>query len=344
MKPLDKLIRPNILKLKPYRCARNEFTGHAEVLLDANENPYNEPYNRYPDPYQKRLKSRLSEIKGVDVSHIFIGNGSDEPIDLVYRIFCEPGVHNAVAIAPTYGMYRVAADINGVEYREVMLRDDFSLDVSALLSEVDEHTRLLFLCSPNNPTGNSLDAGEIEAVLRGFDGLVVLDEAYIDFSSRESFIGTLAGHPNLVVLQTFSKAWGCAAIRLGMAFASPDIVAVLNKIKYPYNVNELTQRHALEMLYRYHDMHRWVATLKEERHYLEEKLRGLRCVVGIYPSDANFILVHMTDAPRLYDYLVARGIIVRNRHTALLCGNCLRITVGTRVENDMLLEALAEAE
>lgn len=345
MKALQELVRPNIWRMKPYSSARDEYQGTAaSVFLDANENPYNTPYNRYPDPLQRKLKEKLAELKGLPPESIFLGNGSDEAIDLLFRAFCEPRVDNAVAIAPTYGMYKVCAEVNDVAYREVLLGDGFSLSASRLLEAADARTKLIFLCSPNNPTGNSLDAGEIEAVLRGFDGLVVLDEAYIDFSSRESFIGTLARHPNLVVLQTFSKAWGCAAIRLGMAFASPDIVAVLNKIKYPYNVNELTQRHALEMLYRYHDMHRWVATLKEERHYLEEKLRGLRCVVGIYPSDANFILVRMTDAPRLYDYLVARGIIVRNRHTALLCGNCLRITVGTRVENDMLLEALAEAE
>ncbi len=338
---LEQLVRPNILRLKPYSSARDEYSGHeASVFLDANENPYNAPHNRYPDPMQRELKTALARIKHVDPACIFLGNGSDEAIDLMYRAFCEPRVDNVVAIDPTYGMYQVCAEVNDVEYRKVLLDTHFQFTARAMLEAADEHTKLMFLCSPNNPTGNSLARTEIEALLQAFDGLVVLDEAYIDFASDAGFLPELAEHPNLVILQTFSKAWGCAALRLGMAFASPAIVDILNKIKYPYNVNLLTQRQALEMTYRLYEKERWVDTLKTERGWLGKVLRGLPCVQEVYPTDANFFLVRVTDAPALYRYLVERGIIVRSRHTVALCGNCLRITVGTHRENEQLIAAL----
>lgn len=343
MKTLKELARPNIWRLKPYSSARDEYQGvEASVFLDANENPYNDPHNRYPDPMQRELKTELTRIKKVSPEHIFLGNGSDEAIDLVFRAFCEPRVDNVVAIDPTYGMYQVCADVNDVEYRKVQLDDRFQFTADSLLAVADEHTKLMFLCSPNNPTGNDLLRSEIEKLLCKFDGLVVLDEAYIDFSSQPSFLEVLDSYPNLILLQTFSKAWGCAAIRLGMAFASADIIGLLNKIKYPYNVNQLTQKQAIEILYRHYEKERWVKTLKEERAWLEQNISGLPCVVKLFPSDANFFLVRVTDAVAIYSYLVGRGIIVRSRHTVALCGNCLRITVGTRLENEKLLEALKE--
>lgn len=341
MKTIEELTRPNIWKLKPYSSARDEYKGAtASVFLDANENPYNTPHNRYPDPMQWELKSRLSQIKHVNPEHIFLGNGSDEAIDLVFRAFCEPGKDNVVAIDPTYGMYQVCAEVNDVEYRKVLLDEHFQFSAEKLLQATDEHTKLIFLCSPNNPTGNDLQRQEIETVLCRFEGLVVLDEAYNDFSEAPTFLSELEQHPNLIVLQTFSKAWGCAAIRLGMAFASQEIIGILNKIKYPYNVNQLTQQQAIVMLQKYYEIERWVKTLKEERGYLTEAFAKLPCVVKIYPTDANFFLAKVTDATAIYQYLVGEGIIVRNRHSVALCGNCLRVTVGTRVENNTLLEAL----
>lgn len=310
------------------------------MFLDANENPYNMPHNRYPDPMQRELKVELAKIKKVRAEQIFLGNGSDEAIDLVFRAFCEPCIDNVVAIDPTYGMYQVCADVNDVEYRKVLLDDNFQFSADRLLAATDEHTKLIFLCSPNNPTGNDLNRDEIEKLLREFDGLVVLDEAYNDFSDQPSFLEELDEHPNLIVLQTFSKAWGCAAIRLGMAFASEAIIAIFTKIKYPYNVNQLTQKQAIEMLYRYYEIERWVRTLKEEREVLEAEFAKLPCTVKLFPSDANFFLVRVTDAVKIYNYLVGEGIIVRNRNSVSLCGNCLRVTVGTRVENDKLIEAL----
>lgn len=343
MKTLQELTRPNIWRLKPYSSARDEYQGtEASVFLDANENPYNNPHNRYPDPMQHDLKRELSKIKKVSPEHIFLGNGSDEAIDLVYRAFCEPRVDNVVAIDPTYGMYQVCADVNDVEYRKVLLDEHFQFKADSLLAAADEHTKLMFLCSPNNPTGNDLQRGEIEKLLQKFDGLVVLDEAYNDFSEQPSFLEVLDRYPNLVLLQTFSKAWGCAAIRLGMAFASAEIIGLLNKIKYPYNVNLLTQKQAMEILYRHYEKERWVKTLKEERSWLEQQVVGLPCVVKLFPSNANFFLMRVTDAVAIYNYLVSRGIIVRSRHTVALCGNCLRVTVGTRLENEKLLEALKE--
>ena len=271
MKTLQELTRPNIWKLKPYSSARDEYKGYtASVFLDANENPYNTPHNRYPDPMQCELKTLLSKIKKVSPEHIFLGNGSDEAIDLVFRAFCEPGKDNVVAIDPTYGMYQVCADVNDVEYRKVLLDDNFQFSANKLLAAADEHTKLIFLCSPNNPTGNDLIRSEIETLLREFEGLVILDEAYSDFSDAPSFLEELDKYPNLVVFQTFSKAWGCAAIRLGMAFASVEIIGILSKIKYPYNVNQLTQQQAISMLHKHYEIERWVKTLKEERDYLEE--------------------------------------------------------------------------
>lgn len=338
---MQELTRPNIWKLKPYSSARDEYKGiAASVFLDANENPYNTPNNRYPDPLQWDLKKALGKLKGVAPENIFLGNGSDEAIDLMFRAFCEPCRDNVVAIEPTYGMYQVCAEINEVEYRKVLLDEHFHLSADKLLEAADGHTKLVFLCSPNNPTGNDLDPAEIERLLLNFDGLVVLDEAYNDFSDAPSFLKRLEEFPNLVVLQTFSKAWGCAAIRLGMAFASADIIGILTKIKYPYNVNQLTQQQAMEMLHRYYEIERWVDMLKEERNRMEKEFACLPCVKKVFPSNTNFFLVKVTDAVKIYNYLVGEGIIVRNRHTVTLCGNCLRITVGTKMENETLLEAL----
>ncbi|WP_297675906.1 histidinol-phosphate transaminase [uncultured Bacteroides sp.] len=345
MKPLEELTRPNIWRLKPYSSARDEYKGlSASVFLDANENPYNLPHNRYPDPMQWELKAELSKIKKVTPENIFLGNGSDEAIDLVFRAFCEPGRDNVVAIDPTYGMYQVCADVNDVEYRKVLLDEHFQFSADKLLAAADERTKLIFLCSPNNPTGNDLLRGEIEKVLNAFAGLVILDEAYNDFSDAPSFLQQLEQYPNLIVLQTFSKAWGCAAIRLGMAFASTDIISILSKIKYPYNVNQLTQKQAMEMLHKYYEIERWVKNLKEERDELVGRFSELPLTIKVFPSDANFFLARVTDAVRIYNYLVGEGIIVRNRHTVSLCGNCLRVTVGTRVENDKLMEALGKYE
>lgn len=341
MKPLEQLIRPNILRLKPYSSAREECKGvAASVFLDANESPYNAPHNRYPDPLQGGLKAELSKIKHVAPGCIFLGNGSDEAIDLVYRVFCEPRTDNVVAIDPTYGMYQVCAEINDIEYRKVLLDEQFQFTADSLLAASDAHTKLIFLCSPNNPTGNILKRAEIERLLRKFEGLVVLDEAYIDFAEKATMLEELGRHPNLVILQTFSKAWGCAGIRLGMAFASPEIINAFNKIKYPYNVNQLTQKQAVEMLRRRYEKERWVEMLKEERKRLGGELAKLPCTLRMFHSDANFFLVRMTDAAAIYRYLAGEGIIVRNRSSVALCGNCLRVTVGTRMEDNALVEAL----
>lgn len=341
MKTLKELTRPNIWELKPYSSARDEYNGAvASVFLDANENPYNLPHNRYPDPMQRDLKTELGRIKGVDPRRIFLGNGSDEAIDLVFRAFCEPRKDNVVAIDPTYGMYQVCAEVNDVEYRKVLLDESFQFSAEKLLAAADEHTKLIFICSPNNPTGNDLLRSEIVKLIERFEGLVVLDEAYNDFSDVPSFLAELDKYPNLIVLQTFSKAFGCAAIRLGMAFASEEIVAILSKIKYPYNVNQLTQQQALATLHKYYEIEHWVKTLKEERDCLMEEFAALPCVEKMFPSDANFFLARVTDAMKIYNYLVGEGIIVRNRHAVSLCGNCLRVTVGTRMENSKLIEAL----
>lgn len=341
MKPLNELIRPNIWSLKPYSSARDEYKGvTASVFLDANENPYNSPNNRYPDPLQTELKTLVSRVKNVSCDRIFLGNGSDEAIDILYRTFCIPGTDNAVAIDPTYGMYKVCADINDVEYRKVLLDENFQFRASDLLDKTDEKTKLVFLCSPNNPTGNNLCRKEIETVLQEFAGIVVIDEAYIDFSDEVSFTTMLDRYPNMVVLQTFSKAWGCAAIRLGMAFASAEIIAVFNKVKYPYNVNRLTQAEAISIIGKEYQIKEWVKTLLAERARLIEKFGKLTCCERIYPTDANFFLAKVSDAKKIYDYLVNNGIIVRNRTNVTLCHNCLRVTIGSRPENDKLIEAL----
>lgn len=341
---LKKLIRPNIWKLAPYSSARSEFTGNASVFLDANENPFNSPYNRYPDPLQLAVKERVSEIRDVPADRIFLGVGSDECIDLAYRIFCEPAVDNVVAIAPSYGMYEVCADINNVEYRRVELTDDFGLDIDAMLARADEHTKIMWVCSPNNPTGNAFSTDEIAELCRRFDGIVMVDEAYIDFSERGTMLRQLDELPNMIVMQTFSKAWGSAAVRLGMAFASRDIISFYNKVKYPYNVNKLTQQYALDMLGRYSEIVDWVATLLHNRQTLVDDLRTLRCVQRVYRTDANFVLVRVDDADALYDFLRSRGIIVRNRNRVEKCVGCLRITVGTASENEELIDAIREYE
>ena len=341
MKELNELTRPNIRALKPYSSARDEYNGaEASVFLDANENPYNTPNNRYPDPMQRELKNMIAPVKKVKPENIFLGNGSDEAIDLVYRAFCRPGVDNVVAIDPTYGMYQVCAEVNDVEYRKVLLDENYQFSADKLLAATDDDTKLIFLCSPNNPTGNALDREEIEKTLSAFQGLAIIDEAYSDFSDVPSFLPALEKYPNLIVFQTFSKAWGCAAIRLGMAFASPEIISIFSKIKYPYNVNLLTQKEAIAMMHRHYEVDRWVKSLLEERARLINEFIQLPCCEKIYPTDANFFLAKVTDAKKIYAYLVSKGIIVRNRTNVSLCRDCLRITIGTRPENDTLLEAL----
>lgn len=343
MKQLKELVRQNIWSLAPYSSARNEYSGHkAHVFLDANENPYNKPYNRYPDPLQTDLKARIAKIKGVDASRIFLGNGSDEAIDLVYRVFCEPGSDNVVAIEPTYGMYKVCADINNVEYRKVLLDERYQLSAAKLLAACDENTKVVWLCSPNNPTGNNLDRSEIETVVKESQCIVVIDEAYADFSENRSFRKDLALYPNLIVLNTFSKAWGCAALRLGMAFASAEIIELFNKVKYPYNINLLTQEQADKILDRRFEVEDWVRLLLQERTKVMKAFAELPICKKVYPSDANFFLALVTDAQAVYDYLVEKGIIVRNRTRVELCNNCLRITIGTKSENIELLSALRQ--
>jgi histidinol-phosphate aminotransferase len=340
---LEQLVRKNIWSLAPYSSARDEYSGkEAHVFLDANENPYNAPYNRYPDPLQRDVKKLLERIKGVPAENIFLGNGSDEAIDLPYRIFCEPGRDNVVSIVPTYGMYQVCADINDIECRQVLLDDNFQLHADAVLQACDEHTKIIWLCSPNNPTGNSLDRDEMMKVVEGFDGIVIVDEAYIDFAQQLSLRQELPTHPNLIILQTMSKAWGSAAIRLGMAFASKEIIAIYNKVKYPYNVNLLTQQQAMEMLKDPFEVDKTVKIILQERNRLMQAFRELPLCEQIYPTDANFFLARVTDAKRIYDYLVDKGIIVRNRSRIQLCQNCLRITIGTRTENNELLSALRQ--
>jgi len=338
---LQKLVRKNIWNLKPYSSARDEFKGEASVYLDANENPYNNDVNRYPDPLQWEVKEKISQIKGVAKEKIMLGNGSDEPIDLVFRVFCESGIDNVVAIDPTYGMYQVSADINNIEYRKVLLNSDFDFNSDNLLQKTDKNTKAIFLCSPNNPTGNSLNRNEIVKTIENFAGIVVVDEAYIDFSSQKSFLNELDKYPNLIVLQTFSKAWAGAGIRLGMAFASEEIIRLFNKVKYPYNINKLTQNYALNLLNNYQEIRDKVAAILEERAKLQQELSNLSCVEKVYPTDSNFLLVKVDDADNMYQQLVNKGIIVRNRNKISLCMNCLRITIGTPEENNELIKELA---
>lgn len=341
MKALKDLVRPNIWSLEPYSSARDEYKGvTASVFLDANENPYNLPVNRYPDPLQLEVKSMIAPLKGVSPEQIFLGNGSDEAIDLVYRCFCEPGIDNVVAMAPTYGMYKVCADINNVEYRPVLVDKEFQISAEKMLAECDDKTKAIFICSPNNPTGNRLDKNQILKLIQDFEGILVLDEAYIDFSSEPSFSHVLSQCPKLIILQTFSKAWGCAGMRLGLALASPEIISIFNKVKYPYNVNILTQDKAKEILKNRFDVDRWVRMILEERSRLMAAFASLPICKVVYPTDANFFLARMTDATAIYKYLVEKGIIVRNRSKVVLCENCLRVTIGTKAENTALLAAL----
>ncbi|WP_312790815.1 histidinol-phosphate transaminase [Sphingobacterium sp.] len=341
---LNNLLRENIKKLVPYSSARDEFKGEASILIDANENPFGSPlshdYNRYPDPLQHQVKAKLSKIKGVPSENIFLGNGSDEAIDILYRAFCTPGVDNVILVPPTYGMYEVSANINDVAFKKVNLTADYQLDLDGIANAIDAHTKLIFICSPNNPTGNSIRRQDIETILNNFQGLVVVDEAYINFSAVKSFTQELAEYPNLVVLQTLSKAWGLAALRLGMAFASKEIIAVYNKIKPPYNINQATQDIVLEALDHVDQVNDWIKETVAEREKLVRELLELEYVHHITPSDANFILVKMDQPREVYDYLVQYGIIVRDRSKVELCEGCLRITVGTPAENQILLEKL----
>lgn len=343
MRPLEELTRPNIWALKPYSSARDEYSGNeAKVFLDANENPYNNPLNRYPDPLQKDLKARLAQIKGVAKENIFLGNGSDEAIDLAYRCFTRPRTDNVVAIEPTYGMYKVCADINDIEYRPVLLDQDFQIKSYKLLRACDKHTKLIWLCSPNNPTGNNLNRNEIVKTIECFDGLVIVDEAYSDFSQERPLRLEIDKYPNLIVLNTFSKAWGCAAIRLGMAFADKKIIDIFNKVKYPYNVNALTQKNALEALAEPYEVDKWIKIILLERSRMIDAFKLLPSCEKVYPTDANFFLAKMHDAQTIYDYLKSNGIIVRNRTHVSLCDDCLRITIGSKTENNELLAALRQ--
>lgn len=348
---LDNLIRENIKNLQPYSTARHEFSGNATVMLDANENSigspitlniddWSESLNRYPDPVQKKLKQRISEIKGIPVENIFTGNGSDEAIDVLFRIFCEPGIDNVITLPPTYGMYSVAAAINNIKVNEVLLTEDFQLDIQAIADAVDDYTKMIFICSPNNPSGNSIARQDIEIILNNFDGIVVVDEAYINYAKQKTLSLQLMDYPNLVVLQTLSKAWGLAALRLGLAFASKEIIDIMNNVKYPYNINIATQELALQALQSVEKVNDWTRKTIEERSKLEERLQTLSFVEKIYPSDANFLLVKMDGANEIFKYLQNKGIIVRNRSTVIGCEGCLRITVGTAEENKTLMLAL----
>ncbi|MDP4266252.1 MAG: histidinol-phosphate transaminase [Bacteroidota bacterium] len=344
MSEIKKLVRENILNLKPYSSARDEYSGQAGIFLDANENSLgstiNENVNRYPDPYQRKVKDKISAIKGIPSENIFLGNGSDEVIDLLIRAFCYPGKDEIIIMPPTYGMYSVSAEINNVGIKEVFLTSEYDMDVDKVLASVTDKTKLIFICSPNNPTGNCLKNEDIKRVINTFNGLVILDEAYIDFSEKKSFLKSLLTYPNLVIMQTFSKAWGLAGIRLGMAFADKFIIDIMNKIKPPYNVNELTQKKAIEALNNLELKNRMVDILLKERELLEKQLTKFDFVEKVYPTDSNFILVKTLNANKIYDYLVNKSIIVRNRSNISLCLNCLRITVGTKEENKLLIEAL----
>lgn len=339
---LEQLVRPNIWALEPYTCARNEFTGEARAWLDANENSRITLYNRYPDPLQIAVKEKLGALRGVDPASIFLGVGSDECIDIAYRVFCRPGIDNVVAIEPTYGMYKVCADINDVEYRRVELDGDFQIDTDRLLAATDANTKLLWLCSPNNPTGNAYEPEQLIDIAERFGGITIVDEAYVDFSTKGSVVSAIATHPRLIVMQTFSKAWANAAIRLGIAYASPEIIDIYNKVKYPYNVNELTQRQALDTLANASHVADVARELVDARMQLTAELVMLPDVLHVYPSDANFLLVKVTDANGIYAFLRDSGVIVRNRTRVTGCEGCIRITVGSDEENRLLIQKLNE--
>ena len=341
---LDKLVRENIKKMTPYSSARHEFAGEAAIFLDANENSFGSPlqqnYNRYPDPLQQKLKEKISNIKGVPIQNIFLGNGSDEAIDLLFRIFCEPGTDNGIILPPTYGMYEVCAELNDVQVKKVPLLSNFQLNLEAIEQSIDSNTKIIFVCSPNNPTGNSINRNYIEILLNNYNGLVIIDEAYINYARQKTFIPELTEYPNLVILQTLSKAWGLAGLRLGMAFAGQRVIDYLNKVKYPYNINTATQQLAIEALNNISSVNNWTRTTVEQREWLISQLSNLGFVNKIYPSDANFILVKMQNAKSFYDYLTGKGIIVRDRSKVILCDECLRITIGTPDENKQLIDAL----
>lgn len=341
---LQSILRKNIKELVPYSTARNEFKGEAKILLDANENSYGTPlsvnYNRYPDPFQQKLKDKLAKVKGVPSQNIFIGNGSDEAIDLLIRAFCRPGKDNILILPPTYGMYEVAANINDVGIKKVSLDPDFQLDLDKIAETIDKNTKIIFICSPNNPTGNSIFREDVETLLTNFNGLVVVDEAYINYSRSRSFIQELTEYSNLVILQTFSKAWGMAGLRLGMAFASEEIIEVFNKIKPPYNVSQASQDLAIEALDKVYMVNNWIRDTVKDRINLSNQLEELPFVERVYPSDANFILVKTTDALGIYNFLIEKGIVVRDRSKVELCENSLRITVGTVEENKELIKVL----
>jgi histidinol-phosphate aminotransferase len=341
---INNILRENIKNLTPYSSARDEFQGEASVYLDANENAYGSPledqYNRYPDPLQYNVKKRLSEIKGLPVRNIFLGNGSDEAIDILFRSFCNPGVDNVILVPPTYGMYEVSANINDVQTKKVSLTEEFQLNLEGIAEAIDQNTKLIFICSPNNPTGNSINRDDVETLLNNFDGIVVVDEAYINFSRQKTFIQELTEYSNLVVLQTLSKAWGLAGLRVGMAFASEEIIEVMNKVKPPYNVNESSQQLALKALANVDQVNGWIKETLAQRDKLVLALKDLYFVLDIYPSDANFILVKTTDPKGIYNFLVQKGIIVRDRSKIDLCEGSLRITVGTPAENEILIDTL----
>jgi histidinol-phosphate aminotransferase len=343
---INTLLRKNIKNLTPYSSARNEFQGEASVFLDANENAFGSPlpaaYNRYPDPMQHAIKMRLKEIKGLPVRNIFVGNGSDEAIDILFRSFCNPGVDNVIICPPTYGMYQVSANINDVETKKVLLTEEYQLNLEGIAEAIDERTKLIFICSPNNPTGNSINREDIETLLANFNGIVVVDEAYINFSRQKSFIQELTEYANLVVMQTLSKAWGLAGLRVGMAFASEEIIEVMNRVKPPYNVNEASQQLALQALQNVQQVNEWIKETLIQRDKLVLTLKEMDFVLDIYPSDANFVLVKTTNATGIYKYLVDKGIIVRNRTNVELCESCLRITIGTPEENKTLIDTLQQ--
>lgn len=337
---MTNLIRKTIQNLVPYSSARDEFKGEASIFLDANENPYPSSYNRYPDPLQKALKERLSTLKGVDSSRIFVGNGSDEAIDLLIRACCEPYQDSILITEPTYGMYKVCADVNAVNIQQVPLLSDFTLDPHRVMDSITASTKIIFLCSPNNPSGNLLERRQIEVILKRFSGLVVIDEAYIDFANDPGFVSELSVYPNLAILQTLSKGWGLAGLRLGLCFASEEIIQALNKIKYPYNINSITQQLAYEALLKPDQLKSTVDTILLEREKLKEALLKLKTVIKVFPSDANFLLVKVLNAKKVYQMLLQKGIVVRDRSSVKGCEDCLRITVGTPIENELLVNAL----
>lgn len=339
---IQSLVRDNIRALCPYSTARDEYKGSIGIFLDANESPYDTGYNRYPDPRQKALKARLSGIKGIPVENIFLGNGSDEAIDLVFRVFCTPGKDNAVIMSPSYGMYTVAAATNDIEVRSVALEEDFSLSTEKLFAACDDHTKVIFLCSPNNPSGNAMPMEQLERIITGFNGMVVVDEAYADFSPLGSLRGRVTEWPNLIVLQTLSKAWGLAGLRLGIAFADEYTIRLMSMVKYPYNICQATQEAALKALEVLVDDK--VAEIIAQRALVEEKLKAFSCVKKVYHSDANFLLVKVDDAEAMYTHLLKDGIIVRNRSHVAGCGNCLRITIGLASENEKMINSVQEYE